>query len=83
MSPQLQQVLNDVDRLPLTDRIQVMTHVIESIKEYIPTEPVKSTRKWSDLKGMATTQLMGEDAQEWVSRSRREGDEHRESLFRA
>jgi hypothetical protein len=83
MSPQLQQVLNDVDRLPLTDRIQVMTHVIESIKEYIPTEPVKSTRKWSDLKGMATTPLVGEDAQEWVSRSRREGDEHRESLFRA
>jgi hypothetical protein len=69
--------------LSLTDRIQVMTHVIESIKEYIPTEPVKSTRKWSDIKGMATTPLMGEDAQEWVSRSRREGDEHRESLFRA
>jgi hypothetical protein len=83
MSPQLQQVLNDVDCLSLTDRIQVMTHVIESIKEYIPTEPVKSTRKWSDIKGMATTPLMGEDAQEWVSRSRREGDEHRESLFRA
>jgi hypothetical protein len=80
MSPQLQQVLNDVDCLSLTDRIQVMTHVIESIKEYIPTEPVKSTRKWSDIKGMATTPLMGEDAQEWVSRSRREGDEHRERV---
>jgi hypothetical protein len=32
---------------------------------------------------MATAPLMGEDAQEWVSRTRREGDEHRESLLRA
>jgi hypothetical protein len=83
MSPQLQQVLSDIDRLSPTDRIQVMTHVIESIKEYVPTEPVKSQRKWSDLKGMATSPLMGEDAQEWISRARREGDEHRESLLRA
>jgi hypothetical protein len=83
MSPQLQQVLNYVDRLSPTDRIQVMTHVIESIKEYVPTEPVKSIRKWSDLRGMATAPLMGENAQEWVSRTRREGDEHREILFRA
>jgi hypothetical protein len=83
MSSQLQQVLSDIDRLSPTDRIQVMTHVIESIREYVPTEPVKSIRKWSDLKGMVTAPLMGEDAQEWVSRTRREGDEHRESLLRA
>jgi hypothetical protein len=83
MSPQLQQVLSDIDRLSPTDRIQVMTHVIESIKEYVPTEPVKLQLQWGDLKGMATAPLMGEDAQEWVSRTRREGDEHRESLLRA
>ncbi len=84
MSPQLQQVLSDIDRLSPTDRIQVMTHVIESIKEYVPTtKPVKLQRKWSDLKGMVTAPLMGEDAQDWISRGRREGDEHRESLLRA
>jgi hypothetical protein len=49
MSPQLQQVLSDIDRLAPTDRIQVMSHVIESIREYVPTEPVKLARKWSDL----------------------------------
>ena len=81
MSPQLQQVLSDIDRLSPTDRFQVMTHVIESIKEYVPREPVKSQRQWSDLQGMATSPLMGEDAQEWVSRTRRKGDERRESLF--
>ncbi len=83
MSPQLQQVLSDIDRLSPTERIQVMSHVIESIKEYLPTEPVKSQRKWSDLRGMAVAPLMGEDAQAWVSRTRKQGDEHRESLLRA
>jgi hypothetical protein len=83
MSPQLQQVLSDIDRLSPTDRIQVMTHVIESIREYVPTETFKSTRRWRDLKGMVTSPLMHEDAQEWVSLTRREGDEHRESLLRA
>lgn len=83
MSLQLQQVLSDIDRLSPTDRIQVMSHVIESIREYVPTESVKSTRKWSDLKGMVTAPLMAEDAQEWVSRTRREGDECREDLLRA
>jgi phage baseplate assembly protein W len=82
MSPQLQQVLSDIDRLSPTDRIQVMSHVIESIREYVPTEPVKSIRKWSDLKGMAIAPLTGEDAQEWVSSTRQSGAEHRESLLR-
>jgi hypothetical protein len=83
MSPQLQQVLSDIDRLSPADRIQVMSHVIESIRVYVPTESVKSTRKWRDLKGMVTAPLMDEDTQEWVSRTRREGDEHRAGLLRA
>jgi hypothetical protein len=82
MSSQLQQVLSDIDRLSLIDRIQVMSHLIESIREYVPTESVKTSRKWSDLKGMVTAPLMDEDAQVWVSRSRQKGDEDRESLLK-
>jgi hypothetical protein len=82
MSPQLQQVLSEIDRLSPTDRIQVMTHVIESIREYVPTEPAKPNRKWGDLKGMVTTSLMDEDAQNWVSRTRSEGDKHRGIFLR-
>lgn len=82
MSPQLQQVLSEIDLLSPIDRIQVMTHVLESIKEYVPKELIKSDRKWSDLKGMAISPLMDEDAQDWISRTRSEGDEHRETLLR-
>ncbi|MDB9305083.1 hypothetical protein PN488_11955 [Nodularia spumigena CS-591/12] len=42
----------------------------------------QSKRKWSDLKGMADYPLLGEDAQQWVSQTRREADEHREGLLR-
>ena len=33
---------------------------------------------WSEAEGMFSYPIMGEDAQEWVTRTRREGDEHRE-----
>ncbi len=42
----------------------------------------QSQSKWSDLKSMASYPLLGEDAQEWVSQTRREADEHREGLLR-
>ncbi|MEJ6486342.1 hypothetical protein N0Y54_34645 [Nostoc punctiforme UO1] len=49
------------------------------MKKYITQAQPK--RKWSDLKGKALYPLLGEDAAEWVSRTRREGDEHRERLL--
>jgi len=35
------------------------------------------TARWGDLYGRAAGPLAGEDAQAWVSRTRREADEHR------
>ncbi len=37
---------------------------------------------WSEAAGMFSCPMVGEDAQVWVSRNRREGDEHRERLLR-
>jgi hypothetical protein len=36
----------------------------------------KQAKKWSDIRGALPYPAFGEDAQEWVSRTRREGDEH-------
>ena len=33
---------------------------------------------WSEAEGMFMHPMTGEDAQEWVTRTRREGDDHRE-----
>jgi hypothetical protein len=43
---------------------------------------VKQKRKLSEFYGVAPNLLEGEDAQEWVSRTRREGDDRREKLLR-
>jgi len=38
----------------------------------------KPARKWSDIRGALSYPAFGEDAQEWISRTRHEGDERRE-----
>ncbi len=57
-----------------------MKYLVDRVRNHLaPSQPL---RKWSDLKGMAPYPLLGEDAQEWVSRTRKEGDEHRERLLK-
>ena len=38
MSPQLQQILTEIDRLSATERIEVLSHTIELLKQNLPIE---------------------------------------------
>jgi hypothetical protein len=38
MSPQLQQILTEIDRLSATERIEVLSHTIELMKQNLPVE---------------------------------------------
>ena len=80
MSPSLEKILSEIEQLSPEEQLTVMGHLMERVKKHITQAQPK--RKWSDLKGMAPYPLLGEDAQEWVSRTRREGDEHRERWLR-
>ncbi len=80
MSPLLEKILSEIEQLTPEEQLTVMGHLVERMKKNI-TKP-QAKPKWSVLKGMAPYPLSGEDAQEWVSRTRREGDEHREYLLR-
>ncbi|MCC5627793.1 hypothetical protein [Nostoc sphaeroides] len=80
MSPSLEKILSEIEQLTPQEQLTVMGHLVERIKKHINQAQPK--RKWNDLKGMAPYPLLGEDAQEWVSRTRQEGDEHRERLLR-
>ncbi|AKG22479.1 hypothetical protein [Calothrix sp. 336/3] len=80
MSPLLEKILSEIEQLTPEEQLTVMGHLVERMKKNI-TKP-QTKNKWSDLKGMAPYPLTGEDAQEWVSRTRREGDEYREHLLR-
>ncbi|MCC5619461.1 hypothetical protein LC605_31305 [Nostoc sp. CHAB 5836] len=79
MSPSLEKILSDIEQLTPEEQLTVIGHLLERVKKHITQAQPK--RKWSDLKGIASYPLLGEDAAEWVSRTRREGDEHRERLL--
>jgi hypothetical protein len=80
MSPLLQELLQQVEQLTPEERLELIRQVAAGLKK---SEAIaKPKPRWSDLKGLAPHPLMGEDAQEWVSRTRREADQHREQVLR-
>ena len=64
--------------LPAAERLRL----IEMAAHDLMTQPVEGEQlehhDWMSVRGIAPNLLGGEDAQEWVSRTRREADEHRE-----
>lgn len=80
MSPSLQALLQQVEQLPPEERLELIQRVAAGLQQL--DETTKPKPKWSDLKGLAPYPMMGEDAQAWVSRTRREADEHRERVVR-
>jgi hypothetical protein len=42
MSPQLQQILTDIEHLSATERIEVLSHTIELMKQNLPIESEES-----------------------------------------
>ncbi|MEH1927734.1 MAG: hypothetical protein V7K83_09545 [Nostoc sp.] len=54
MSPSLEKILSEIEQLT------VMGHLVERMKKHITQAQPK--RKWSNLKGMASYPLLGEDA---------------------
>lgn len=80
MSLLLQDLLRQVEQLAPEERLELIRQVAESLKKSGAIAQPKP--RWSDLKGLAPYPMLGEDAQEWVSRTRREADEHRERALR-
>jgi hypothetical protein len=75
MSVLLDNVLKQIEQLTTEERLELIQKVAEGLK----SKPKSTSRKpkWADLRGMAPYPLMGEDAQQWVSKTRRESDDHR------
>jgi hypothetical protein len=80
MSPLFNQLLQQAEQLTPEERLELIRQIAQGLKT--SDTAVKAKPRWSDLKGMAPYPMMGEDAQEWVSRTRREGDDHRSQMWR-
>lgn len=58
------------------EQLKLAAYLVEKVRSaYLPQKP---RRKWSEICGAAPSPLAGEDAQAWVSRTRREADQKRE-----
>ena len=68
-NPTITRIYDDVvSDLPLDEQAELM----ETIRERLEQLRSESKVKWRDIRGAAPYPMMGEDAQEWVSRTRRE-----------
>jgi len=75
----LEMLMRQARTLTVDEQLRLAAYLVEQARKgYVPTRG----RKWREIRGIAPYPLVGEDAQEWVSRTRREGDEERERQLR-
>ncbi len=78
-STDLSQIIKQIESLPLGDQLEIIAHLAEKARQQYLTAP--SRHHWREIRGIASYPLFGEDAQSWVSRTRREGDALREQQW--
>lgn len=79
MSAQLLDLLTEQsEQLSADEQLTLAMRLIERVRQKSPAQSEGRKRKWSDLQGAFAHPLAGEDAQAWVTRTRREGDERRD-----
>ena len=83
VSPKMLDVLQQAEQLPPAEQLELAATLVKRIQSlYGDDLKPKRRRDWLELEGAAQYPLLGEDAQEWVSRTRREDTEHHEQLLR-
>ncbi|HEY4723533.1 MAG TPA: hypothetical protein VII92_16880, partial [Anaerolineae bacterium] len=73
-------LIEQADTLSPEDQLRLANHLVQRVLQNLPV--AKPQRKWREIRGMAKPSLFGEDAQAYISRTRREGDEHRAQTLR-
>jgi hypothetical protein len=81
MSAQLlEKLIQETNELSVQEQLRLAAYLVERASEAVsaPERPLK----WQDILGLMPYPLVGEDAQAWVSRTRRESDEQRDRRLR-
>ena len=65
-------------QLPPAEQKQLAETILRDLAAKSQTAAPPRRRSWREIRGSVPHPLCGEDAQAWVSRSRRESDEQRE-----
>ena len=75
LAPTYDRVLREAAKLSRKERLLLIEHLVARLRAEDTGAATKP--RWEDFAGGAPSPLCGEDAQEWVSRTRRESDEGR------
>ena len=73
------EVVKQVDTLRVEEQLRLAAHILDRARQVVAQEETR--HKWADIRGLATYPMLGEDAQAWVSRTRRESDERRQKQW--
>lgn len=68
--------------LPTAERLRLVGKIVHDLSIQAMGNEPSERHDWMSLRGIAPNLLDGEDAQTWVSRTRRESDEDRERQWR-
>jgi len=73
ISKELDEIVKKVESLNTDEQLFLVSHVTGKLRTMYQTG---QRRKWSEICGLVPYPLFGEDAQDWVSRTRHESDEN-------
>jgi hypothetical protein len=69
------ELIRQVDTLDVEQQLRLATYLLERARQEVAQK--KTNYRWSDICGRYPYPMLGEDAQAWVTRTRRESDEQR------
>lgn len=78
----LEQVATLAAQLPPADKLRLVEQIVHELASRPAGVETPRRRCWREIRGMVAYPFFGEDAQAWVSRTRREADEQRERQWR-
>ena len=79
-SQTLSELIQRAEALTPEEQTRLVAHLLEKAR---PADQAPVPRRsWREIRGAAPYPLLGEDAQAWVSRTRREDEENRERHHR-
>jgi hypothetical protein len=76
----IDQILKRAGKLSPSERLLLAGRLIQSVRTELPVR--KSRLKWMDAAGLLAYPALGEDAQGYISRSRRTDDDQRTRVIR-
>ncbi|WP_071590896.1 hypothetical protein [Synechococcus sp. PCC 7336] len=68
----IEELLQQARQLAPEEQLQLISSLVDNIQELYQNGSPRPC--WSDVRGTSPYPLIGEDAQEWVSGTRQEGD---------